>query len=173
MLFGSNYSISKVQKHNQSILYAANYINNIMSNTGHKIFAISSTLKNMDTRKIIINQISKGMINTYNYKVLNCFCNDKNSSEIEYINENSIDSVVNVGFKNLENVLKENHDKYDIIFVMLEPVNVFADALGCAKLCDSIIMIERYLYSKYNEFEKSLVYLKDNDINIDGVITYK
>lgn len=173
MLFSSNYSISKVQKQNQSILYAANYINNIMRDTNHKVFAISSTLKNLNTRKFIINQVSRGMINTYNYKVLNCFCSVKDCSEIEYINENSVDSVVNVSLKNLENVLKENYDKYDVIFVMLEPVNVFADALSCAKLCDSIIMIERYLYTKYNKFEKSLMYLKNNDINVAGVITYR
>lgn len=172
MNFNMSYKISKSQKQKQSILYAAGYIHNIISDTDNKVFAVSSTLDNFNMRKFIITQISKNMSETYSCKVLNCFCSLENGSKPEYINKNSVDSVINVNLKNLSNVLDENRDKYDVIFVLLEPVNIFAQSLNCARLCDSAIMIERYLYSKYKEFEKSLMYFAENNINVSGVITY-
>lgn len=169
------FNVSKEEKQKQSILYATAHMCNILNTTNNKIFGVTSTLDNIETKKFIIQEISKSMSKMHNLKVLNCICNVGSEKDlgIEYMQDNSIDMVVNVNFTNINDILKENEYKYDVIFVILDPVNLFANALSCAKFCDSVIMVERYLYSKYNDYEKSLLYLKDNNIEVSGVITYR
>ncbi len=73
-------------------------------------------------------------------------------------------------FKKLVDECKK---KFDKIFVVVPTVIVYADALEYAKICANVILVEKYMRSKYSEYENTLDVLKNFGINICGVIARK
>ena len=73
-------------------------------------------------------------------------------------------------FRKLVDECKKQFDK---IFVVVPTVIVYADALEYVKICANVILVEKYMHSKYLKYENTLDVLKNVGINICGVIARK
>lgn len=133
-------------------------------------------------------------------KILND-CKDKNvmvgftssidSERYELIIEKIIDFVgrnlqnynksVNWGKENLDDKgIYEIHDKLNelknesrITLIKVKSVNVYSNAIEILKCCDIIISVEQYGKSKYLDFENMIERLRENSLNINGIISFK
>lgn len=70
-------------------------------------------------------------------------------------------------------LVDECKKKFDKIFVVVPTVIVYADALEYVKICANVILVEKYMRSKYSKYENTLDVLKNVGINICGVIARK
>lgn len=70
-------------------------------------------------------------------------------------------------------LVDECRKKFDKILVVVPTVTVYADALEYAKICANVILVEKYMCSKYLEYENTLDVLENVGINVCGVITRK
>ena len=68
-----------------------------------------------------------------------------------------------------------NHlkDSYDAILVILPPIRLWADTLAIAASADVIFLVEQYGYSRYTDMENTLDLLKQNNLKVSGIITYR
>lgn len=79
----------------------------------------------------------------------------------------------NLKSSEFQKLVDECKKKFDKIFVVVPTVIVYADALEYAKICANVILVEKYMRSKYSEYENTLDVLKNVGINICGVIARK
>lgn len=172
----NNKSIDRNTKQLQSVMYAANRIVNLTDENNINVLSISSSIKDKNTETNIISDIVSQIIKL-DKKV--AFIDISFSGE--ETKESNIDSsdslykktIVNPETKKLSLLIDELKNKYDIVIVNIPPVRIFANALQYAKICGNIILIERYLYSKHKNFQETLDLLKQNNVDIKGIITYK
>lgn len=78
----------------------------------------------------------------------------------------------NSDIKNLKNLITEEKSKNNIIFVNIPPIPLFADSIEYSKICDRIVLLERYRYSSYKNYEETLARIKAHGVKLEGVITY-
>lgn len=64
---------------------------------------------------------------------------------------------------------KEN----DYVLVLLPTLRLYANAVLCSQKCDAVLLIERYAFTCYKSFEKTLSLVKENGIKILGAATCK
>ena len=164
----TEYKLNKEQKLEQSYIYLANTILNLNNNNNSKFICVTSSMENrMDKyliAKNICNQIRK---NGKNVLLLNV---DTHYEKCDISNDMDINGMSS---KKLKKVFDDNRDKYDIVLINVPSVRLFANTIECAKLCDGTIIVERYLYTKYKDFEDTILRLKENNIKIYGLITYR
>lgn len=169
-------SIARSTKQLQSVMYAANRIVNLIDENNISVLSISSSINDKNTETYIINDIIS-QITKLDKKV--AFIDISFSKEgTKESNVNSSDSLykkttANPETKELNLLIDELKNKYDIVILNVPPINIFANALKYAKICGNVILIERYLYSKHKGFQETLDLLKQNNIDLKGIITYK
>ena len=163
-----NYKLNKKQKLEQSYIYVANTIYNVMNDKGSKIVCFTSSLSNKLDKYLILKNVHGKMLNNgKNVLFINTDECVKDNSDVNFMNINDCSKKI------LQDVLNDNKDKYDMIMVNAAPVRLFANAVEYAKLCDSTIIMERYLYSRYSDYESTILKLNQNNVKISGVVTYK
>ncbi len=177
MLFGQSYKLSKKEKQAESFHYTTNSLSALIEKSEGSVFAFTSTLSNQTLKLSVCRKLLKEMTAILGKKVLLLTIDlkqektppQKDDPEKCFDEEILLSETSN----ELKSILEERKSKYDLIFLNLAPVNIFSAALESAKLCDGVILIERYSYTKYRNYEQSLLYLKENHVPITGVIPYK
>lgn len=144
----------------ENFKYLANNIIDISRNESKKVFGFTSSLS--------IN----------NKKINDLYINiPKNIYEI-ILNKGIKIKLIDNSMLELDNIkLKENLDfdinNYDLIFVCISNILQNSESFECAKVCKNIILVEKYMYSYYKNYEKILFYLGQFNIIPRGVITVK
>lgn len=69
--------------------------------------------------------------------------------------------------------LAELKNSYDLVLVNLAPIGLFADAMLQAKECDALLLAEKYSKTRHSQFDRLLGEIKDNKLNLLGVIANK
>lgn len=172
----SNYSIDKKAKSKQAIMYASNAIIDLLSRIDKNIIAVSSSIKDKEYRLHIMRNIASEIEGLGKKTALiNIDFSNKTVEEDEIDSKGNLykRTVVNPSVKEFNLLVDELKNKYDVVIVNVPPIRVFSNALQYAKICENIILIEKYLYTRYNEFEETLDLLKQNYVNVLGIITYK
>ncbi|MGN9055883.1 hypothetical protein ACTNA4_05345 [Bariatricus sp. HCP28S3_A7] len=79
---------------------------------------------------------------------------------------------VNVEFLSEEEITVEEISvkEAEVVILDLMPANRFAVGMEWAKKCDAVILVETCGRSKYKDFELNLKILRENNVNIEGVI---
>lgn len=177
MLFGQSYKLSKKEKQAESFHYTANSLSDLIERSEGSVFAFTSTLFNQTLKTSVCRKLLEETSTSPGKKVLLLTIDLKKEKTFPQKDDSKkcFDEEVLLGeaCNEFKSILEERKSKYDLVFLNLPPVNIFAAALESAKLCDGVILIERYSYTKYCNYEQSLLYLKENHIPIIGVIPYK
>lgn len=72
----------------------------------------------------------------------------------------------------VENLKKRAKEKeLNVCIEEIKPVQFFAESIETAKICDTIIFVERYMYSYYADMIKCVELLEKEEIPIWGVVT--
>lgn len=168
----NKYEIARNDVLSEAIMYAVNTIEEI----DKKVYAFSTSSKNKTKKEYIVERIigalrDKGRSVLFlDFKISNV-ANDK----LVISKQQSCDLVmINYAKKEVvENFLNEHKDNYDYVIIGVPPVTMAAMAIEYVKLAEGTILIEQYGYTKYSEYENSLLNLKQHSVNVLGVITYK
>lgn len=151
-----NKFMERNDKFQESIGYIANYLIRLCENSDGNVIGISSSREckeeKLDICRILNKEINKKGLNS---KLID--------SEREGIGIS----------KNLEEVLTKERTKNDLIIVNIPSIPAYADGVEYAQKCDILLLLERYMYSTYKDYEETLIRLKAYGIKPDGVITYE
>lgn len=69
--------------------------------------------------------------------------------------------------------LSELKNKSEVTLIKAKSVNVYSDTVEILKCCDIIISVEQYGKSRYLNFEDMIERLRENSLNINGIIACK
>ena len=172
-----NIRLNSRMQSKESFAYTANSIVEIAQQTGKKIFAFSSS-HICEGQDAIILEIAKYISeNIEKIFLLNVsITEDLKPKAIDFIKSDieklDIAYASNLSTTQFVDALTDMKDKYEMIFVSIDPLNIFAQALQYAKFCEGIFLLEKKHYTKYSEYEKTLSLLQQHDITSDGVIIY-
>ena len=159
----------------QSYLYVSNAVISILESKKIKVIGITSSLECEKANSIICENICKNICDKEN-KVCLIFADlntdGKDSKIDESINGNlKTIKAVNINKSELEGLIEREKDEFAVVVSFPSP-NVFAEALEYAKVCKNVLLVEKYCYSKYGDFENTLDILKQNGISPLGIIAY-
>ena len=170
----SQYHLSREEKLQQEPLYLARNVLECAQNDHLKIFAITTSTKQKDLKEDACYKLANALYQE-GKKVLLIKAAVSQDDQANDFNHASFDYIYKANLKSeeLSQLLTKSRENYDLIFVDIAPVNMYAQSLEYAKLCESLILVERYAFSKYKYFERTLTILKGNNIPVCGVISYK
>lgn len=92
---------------------------------------------------------------------------DNNFNKIAVMTSSKYDEIIDLVTDKLNEMCREMQ------FSGVKPVNMYADVLDELQNYDGVLLVEKYRYTKYKDFEKTLELLKSYNILIIGVITYR
>ncbi len=168
--FFNQNSISNKQ---ESYRYVANTLINTYKNDGKKVFSFTSSSLSIDScLKIIRNlgeHISKKGLDILLIQA--CLPENKVISKASNVKDKSLLKFDNLTSNELKEIVNENHKNYDLILIVIPSVIIKADALEYTKVCDKTILVEKYMYCYYSNYEETILYLKNSGIIPNGVIT--
>ncbi len=173
MIFKNNsYKLDRNQKLLQSYKYVANSIIEIKNTNSYNVIGISSSLNYKESKYIAVKNVYNQLIDKgLDALLINAELEPESNSLVN--KKGKIWEFKNLNVNDMKNIILEEKEKRDLILINIPPILIMADALEYSKLCDSIILLERYSYSKYRDYENTIAQLNDNNINISGVITYR
>lgn len=76
----------------------------------------------------------------------------------------------NIPLEQVRQLLEQKGAEYDVILLDIPPVMLFSDALEYARLADQLYLVERYRFTLYSRYEKTMALLRDAGIPAGGVI---
>lgn len=172
-----NLKTKKNSKIDESYKYIANSLDDIIMQKNANVLAITSSYSN-NFYRLVAENIVKKMISddTRSLLMIDADVDDDKKEFVSLITSTEKIfkmNMVNVGKKEFKKIICENEANYDIIISVIPQVILKADALEYAKICKNVILIEKYMYSYYEDYENSLLQLKNANINIEGVIACK
>lgn len=157
----------------ESHKYAANTLSHIAAQKNKKIFAVTSSCFRLPYRSIAKNIFEKVSGKSLLLDVYIDGGEKETVDQVTKFGDRHKIKLVNVSQKTFKRIICENESSYDIILCIIPPVDLKADALEYAKICKNAVLIEKYTWSRYEDYENSLLRLKNANINIDGVIACK
>ena len=173
----NEYAIDNHQSIKQSYIYISNAIDDIFKNNSFNLLAFISSMPVKKEKIYICRNICRYMSNKRK-SVL--FINADITPDLKPQKDDTKNkdgykeiSCVNLDVKEFEQLVRESEQKNDIVIVNLPPVAVMADSLRYAVSCGNAVLLERYLYSKYMDYENTVLMLKQAGVNICGVVTYR
>lgn len=72
----------------------------------------------------------------------------------------------------IQDEISNSSSSYDVVIVNIPCILSNIISLDYLSSCNKIFLIERCMYTKYNDFENMLGKLKDNNLIVSGVISY-
>lgn len=145
----SKYKVSKGQKSKYEIEQMICEVRELFDQKDTFCVGISTSTKLRDNKRFVFDCIAEHEKNNEN----GIYCIDIDEKEINK--------------KDLEK-MRNNH-KY--IIVNLPPISISSEAMEIARECDTLVLVEKYAHTKYSEFEKTLAIIKQENINLAGVIS--
>ncbi len=76
----------------------------------------------------------------------------------------------NVPAEQLKALLEEKKAQFDAVVLDIPPVMWFSEALEYARTADQLYLLERYRYTLYSHYEKTMALLRDSGLQVSGVI---
>ena len=67
-------------------------------------------------------------------------------------------------------LLEEKKAQFDAVVLDIPPVMLFSEALEYARTADQLYLLERYRYTLYSHYEKTMALLRDSGLQVSGVI---
>lgn len=176
MLGVNNYSkLRRQNKLDQSYLYISNSMMDILKDREIKVIGLTSSFTDKKSKDIICENICKHICNRGSKVCLITAyvdINNKNYTFHEAVDNNlKIIRTQNISESKLEELIDKEKD-HSAVIINISPINIFAQALGYAKICKNVLLLEKYCHSRYDEFENTLDILKQNNINALGIITH-
>lgn len=170
--FYKRYIARKQERRKQGYKYISNAIIKMCEEDNISPIGITSSIDKSTQKYDICRNICIEICeNGRNVVLINADMRFNQSKNIKSYHEGFREiSLVDFKVSELRCILKEEKDKGDIIIVNIPPVIVLADALEYAKVCENILLIERYSYSKYKDYEKTILLLKRSEVVISGAI---
>lgn len=157
---------------NESLKYIANSFVRFSQDGEGNVIGVTSSLDCSVSKLDICGKICSKITN----KGLSSFLIDVNRRSSENIyKEQEFKSVIckdNILVNELVEIINDVKTKNDIVLVNIPCIIISADAVEYARVCDRITLVEKYMYSKYKDFEDGLEKLKSNQIKVDGVVTF-
>lgn len=173
----NNCVLQKDIRKKESYKYLANKIISICEKEKIKILGVTSTNYSCGIQGRVLEKLHDIFLEK-NLKVLvinsliSCKKSTDKSPSICSKNKNII-TLENYTAKKLNEFLQDNLNDYDIILVSIPSPLLWSEALEYSKVCKNVILIERYMYSLYKDYENLLFEFKNSDVSIKGVVTVR
>ena len=161
------FGLNKKDSVNQSIKYIARFlVKNIEKSKN--IIGITGSYNNKKMKFSICKKICEEILE---YKKSVCILDtDYMLNNTEKFETKSLSSVV------FDEVIREeisnSSHSHDIVIMNAPCILSNVVSLDYLSLCNKIFLLERYMYTKYNDFENILGKLKDNNLVVSGIISY-
>lgn len=162
-MIGSNINSSV----DQSIKYVARFLVKHLDRSKN-IIGITGSYNNKKIKFSICKRICEEIIE---YKKSVCILDaDYMLSNSEKFETKSLSSTV---FDEvIKNEISDSSSSHDIVVINVPCLLSSIISLDYLSFCNQIFLIERYMYTRYNDFENILGKLKDNNLIISGIISY-
>lgn len=164
---------NSIDNKKESYKYVANTLIDLYHKEEKKVFSFTSSSMTQ-TSCLEILEIFCNHIRKKNLEVLiiqACIPENKTSPEVSDHKDKSLLKFNDLSSDELKEIIIEHQEKYDLILVLIPSVILKADALEYAKVCDRTILIEKYMYCYYSNYEETLLHLANSGIKPQGVIT--
>lgn len=173
----NEYAINNQEILTQSYIYVSNSIENIMQSSNIKSLAVTSSLPIKNEKLYACRNICRELgRNGKSVLLINADIIPGQAVSISDIalkqNYKEV-SCTNINKKEFESLINKHQNDFDSIIINIPPVSIMADSLEYASSCGNVILLERYLYSKYSRYENTILMLKQSNVNICGVVTYR
>lgn len=169
------YNLNKKEKLAQSIKYISNYLVNLARDDVGNVIGITSSLPYKNSKLEICKGICNSVKDT-DHKLAFIdvdLGSGKNQKDSDYGTDNFKKIYLSkYNIDDFSKLIKENKQNYNIIIVNIPPISVMAESIQYAKVCGRVVLLERYMYTTYREYEETLIKLKTQGVKIDGVVTY-
>ena len=154
----------------ESVKYIANSLIELSKNDSGNVIGISSSRAEMVSRGKICENICCEISN----KVENTAFINIGSGEPGKTN-NKLKEICkkDMPISELQEIINKEKKDRDIVIVNIPSIVYTADGVEYAKLCDRVVLLEKYMYSTYKDYEEALIRLKAHGVKIDGVIAYE
>lgn len=171
------YRLSKRQKLEESFKYIATCLSSFTQTGKTTIIGITSTLPYKTSKSIISRELAlyvSKMGNSVTYVDIDT---PKKSYKKAIIRgENSFENfkelkAINQNFTQVWDTLQQQKEP-NIIIINIPPLPLISQSIPYLKICDKVVLLERYLYTKYADYEDALIKLNTHRINLLGVVTY-
>lgn len=169
------YNLNKKEKLIYSIRYISNCLMKLSEDGAGNVIGVTSSLPYKNSKIEICKKICNKIKDTQNKLMfIDIDLNFKDNKKIyEKGNENFREVyLLNWNSQEVLDFIKKEKENYYIIIVNIPPVSIIEEAIEYAKTCGRVVLLERYMYTTYKEYEEILIKLKTQNIKIDGVITY-
>ena len=155
------------QQIEQSAKYFARFlINNVKDK--NNIVGFSSSHDDKKTKFLICKKICEEILN-YN-KSVSLFDSDYMLEDTENFETKSLSSSV---FDDIiKNEIINSSTTSDIVILNVPCLSNNVVSLDYLSVCSKIFLVERYMYTKYSEFNNALDKIKFNNLNVSGIISY-
>lgn len=164
-MFGNNLKRSC----KESIKYIANSLVRLSQDGNGNVIGVSSSRICKGSKESICKKICKEIQDKgINLMFINI---DGEKSEKKDDNLKNIDAN-DILAKELEKLLNEQREKNDMVIVNIPSVAFVADGVEYSRICGRVVLLEKYMYSTYKDYEESLIRLKSHGVRIDGVVAY-
>ena len=152
----------------RSIKYIARYFVNL-SKSGSKFIGITSSGNNKELQFFLCRKICKEIL--YFNSSVALVDADRNT-----LPENSNFKIISTNTDKVDNevIMKilELKNKYDIVLFNVSSVLSNISSLDYLKTCDKVFSAERCMYTYYSDFENTLNKLKNNNMELSGILTF-
>lgn len=151
----------------QSAKYFARFLIKKSTNKSN-IVGLSSSYDNKKIKFIICKKICEEIIN-YNKSVL-LFDADYMLENTENFDTRSLSSSV---FDDIiKNEIIDSSTTHDLVILNVPCVPTNVISLDYLSVCNKIFLIERYMYTKYSEFNSTIEKMKLSGLDVSGIISY-
>lgn len=155
------------QKIEQSAKYFARFLIKSVEKKSN-IIGFSSSYDNKRIKFVICKKICEEILN-YN-KSVSLFDSDYMLEDTENFETKSLSSSV---FDDIiKNEIIDSSRTSDIIILNVPCLSNNVVSLDYLSICSKIFLVERYMYTKYSEFNSTLEKIKFNNLNVSGIISY-
>lgn len=173
----NEYAISRDQKLKQSYIYIANALSGICESQKFKSMVFTSSMPVREGKLCACRNICSqlGRTNKSVFFIDADIVPGKLTNKLEITQKNGYKEIrcININIKDFNELLKKSEESNDFIIINIPPVSIMADSLEYARSCKNAFLLERYLHSKYKDYENTLLTLKQAGVEARGVIAYR
>ena len=161
------FGLNKNDSVNQSIKYIARFLVKNLEKTKN-VIGITGSYNNKKMKFSICKKICEEILE---YKKSVCLLDaDYMLNNTEKFETKSLSSVI---FDEvIQNEISNSSFSYNIVIVNIPCILSNIISLDYLSSCNQIFLTERFMYTKYNDFENMLGKLKDSNLIVSGIISY-
>lgn len=169
------YRLNKKDTQTQAVSYCAHNLLDVAEQKQYKVFAVSTSTQFKQYKEEMCRQTAAFLCqNGHKVTIIRLDWKEDANSKTEIQRDAYTDiCACNLSTEAFVELLLKERESADLVLVDMPPVALLSQALEYAKQCDTVLLVEKYAYSKYKEFEKTLCILKEHGLQVCGVVSYK